>query len=174
LVRDAELADEPVERPRFLERVQVLALDVLDERHRDGGFIGHAPDDGGHGLEARDLGRAPPAFARDDLVALRLARCGTVHRTHDDGLHDALRLDRRRQLFQGFLAHVHARLVFAPLQQIDREIGQLIARKLRGRRCRSVWRGCRPRGGFRPPRDLSQQGLEAAAHDRFLRAHGGG
>ena len=42
LVRDAELADEPLERARLFERVQVLALDVLDERHRDGGFVGHA------------------------------------------------------------------------------------------------------------------------------------
>ncbi len=45
LMRDAEFADEAFERARLFERIQVLALDVLDERHRDGGFVGHLADD---------------------------------------------------------------------------------------------------------------------------------
>jgi len=70
LVCDAEFGDEAVERARFFERVQVLALDVLDERHRDGGFVGDAADDRRHGGESGNLRRAPAAFAGDDFVAL--------------------------------------------------------------------------------------------------------
>ena len=39
LVRQLEFADQARERERFLERVQVLALDVLDERERDGVLV---------------------------------------------------------------------------------------------------------------------------------------
>ena len=134
LMRDAEFADEPFERARFFERVEVFALDVLDERHRDGGFIGHLANDRRHGGEARDLRGAPAAFAGDDFVALRFARRGAVDGANDDGLDDALRLDRRRQLFERFLAHVDARLVLASLQQVEREIGEFVTGQLGGRR----------------------------------------
>ena len=61
--------DQPLERARFFERIEVLALDVLDQRHRDRGFVGHAADDGGNFVQARDLRGAPAALAGDDLVA---------------------------------------------------------------------------------------------------------
>ncbi len=48
LMRDAELRDQPFECARLFQRIQVLALDVLDQRHRDGRFVGHAADDGGN------------------------------------------------------------------------------------------------------------------------------
>ena len=73
LVRDVELADEPLQRARLFERVQVLALDVLDQRHRDGRIVRHAADDGRNVVQARDLRGAPATLAGDDFVALRLA-----------------------------------------------------------------------------------------------------
>ena len=68
-----ELVDQAMQRLRFLERVEVFALDVLDQRHRDHGAV---VDDAHH---RRDLGqsglqrRAPAAFAGDDLVGLAAA-----------------------------------------------------------------------------------------------------
>ena len=171
LVRDAELADEALEGARFFERIEIFALDVLDERHRDGGFVGHPANDGRNGGEARDLRGAPAAFAGDDLVALRFAGRGAVDGANDDGLDDSLRLDRCRQLFERFLAHVDARLVLAPLQQVEREIGELVTGQLRGRRRRArarVGRGLRTLG------HLAEQCLESTSHHRFLRAHGAG
>ena len=34
VVRQAELVDQPLQALRFLERIEVLALDVLDQRQR--------------------------------------------------------------------------------------------------------------------------------------------
>ena len=64
LVRHLEFADQAVEGARFLERIQVLALDVLDQRHRDRGFVGHA-------AESRPGCRAGPPSARLASVARR-------------------------------------------------------------------------------------------------------
>ncbi len=43
LVRQVEFVDQPRQRLRFFERREILALDVLDQRHRDDGLIGHLP-----------------------------------------------------------------------------------------------------------------------------------
>jgi hypothetical protein len=42
---ESEFIDQPRQRARLFERVQVLALDVFDERHRHGGLIGNLADD---------------------------------------------------------------------------------------------------------------------------------
>ena len=85
----------------------------------------------GIGGEAGDLRGAPAALARDDFVALRFTRRGAVDGAHDDRLDDALRLDRGGEFFERFLAHVDARLVLAPLQQVERQIGELVAGQFR-------------------------------------------
>ena len=53
LVRDAELGDQPLQRARLFQRVEVLALDVLDQRHGDGGVVRHAADHGRNVRQAR-------------------------------------------------------------------------------------------------------------------------
>jgi hypothetical protein len=72
-VGHVELADQAVDGARFLQRVEILALDVLDERHRHRGLVGHDADDGGHVVQAGHLRRPPAALAGDDLVTQRLA-----------------------------------------------------------------------------------------------------
>ena len=76
LVGQLEFRDQPRERGRFLERVQVLALDVLDEGERDGVLVVDAAQHGRDVVQARHLRGAPAALAGDDLVALRLAGVG--------------------------------------------------------------------------------------------------
>src|SRR5690606_7569984 len=123
-VGHVELLDQALQRARLLERVQVLALDVLDQGHRDRGLVRDVADDGRHDLEARHL-RGPPApLAGDDLVADLAA--AVAQRPHDDRLHDALRADRLGELGQGLLAHVDARLVLAALQQVDRQLPERV------------------------------------------------
>ncbi len=134
-MRDVELADQPVERAGLLERVQVLALDVLDERHRDRGFVGHDADDGRDVVQAGHLRGPPATLARDDLVADRLAGLLGGERAHHDRLHDALGADRVGEFLQAFGTHVEARLVAAALQQVDRDAREfLVARRGRDRR----------------------------------------
>jgi hypothetical protein len=40
-VRELEFVDQPLQALRLLQRVEVFALDVLDQRHHRGGFVGH-------------------------------------------------------------------------------------------------------------------------------------
>ena len=56
---------------RLLERVEVLALDVLDQRHRRRGLVGHVAHQHRHVVEAGEPGGADAPLAGDDLVALR-------------------------------------------------------------------------------------------------------
>ena len=72
-MRHVEFGDQAIQRARFFERIQILALDVLDQRHRDRGFIGHAAHDRRNLVQARELRGAPAALAGDDFVA-RVAR----------------------------------------------------------------------------------------------------
>jgi len=134
----AELLDQPQQRPRLLQRVQIFALNVLDERHGDGGLVGHLADYRGNVRKPRHLCRAPPALAGDDFVALRFSRITMRQRPHQDRLHQTLRLDRIGELAQGFRAHVHARLILAPLQQIQGKVRQAVAGQWRRFRQRSA------------------------------------
>ena len=142
-MREPEFLDEPVQRARLLDGVQVLALDVLDERDGDRGFVGDVADDGRDRLQARHLRGAPAALAGDDLV-LRLAARDVRQRPHDDRLHDALGLDRFGELGQRVLAHVDARLVLAAPQQIDGHLAQAAVGRLGRRRGSAAPRLGRP------------------------------
>ncbi len=123
---DAELGDQPIQCARFFQRIEILALDVLDERHRDSGIVGHATDDGGNGLQARDLRREPAALTGNDLVA-GCTGCSSGQRPHDDGLDHALVADGDGQFLQCFLAHVHTRLVLAARELAHWQMCELIA-----------------------------------------------
>ena len=52
---------------RFLDRVEVFALDVLDERHLEQSIVRNIAEHHGNLQEAGALRRAPPALAGDDL-----------------------------------------------------------------------------------------------------------
>jgi hypothetical protein len=98
-----ELLDQPVQGIGLFQRVEVLALDVLDQRHGDGGAVRprRGPRRGSPG-QAGQLRRAPAALAGDDLVAC-LCR---ADRPHHDGLHHTLGLDGVGQILQRLLMHV--------------------------------------------------------------------
>jgi hypothetical protein len=123
-----EFVDQPLQRARLFERIQILTLDVFDQGHRDGRLVRDAADDRRDFGEARHLRSAPTPLAGNDLVVLRPAHSwrgccagrGNVDRTHDNGLNDTLGFDRIRQLLQRLGSHVHAGLVFPALQEIKR------------------------------------------------------
>ena len=55
----------------FLDRVQVLALDVLDQADAERGLVGHVAHERRHLLEAGHARRAPAPLAGEDLVLRR-------------------------------------------------------------------------------------------------------
>ena len=62
---------EPVVCTRLVDRIQVLALDVLDERDQERLAIGDRADDCRDRGEPRLLGREETPLAGDELVSVR-------------------------------------------------------------------------------------------------------
>ena len=67
---EPELVDQLAVGVGRLDRVEVRALEVLDERELELVAIGELADDGRDALEAGGLGGAQPALAGDELVAV--------------------------------------------------------------------------------------------------------
>jgi hypothetical protein len=153
-VGEVELLDQPVQRLRLLQRVEVLALDVLDQRHRHHGAVVDRAHHRRDLPQARLLRSAPAAFAGDDLVTHATA-VATDFADHDR-LDHALRLDRLGQLVELGRVHAGTRLELARLQPGHRQPQQRLAR-LRFQR-RDLGRGLG-----------SQQGFQAAAQAALLR-----
>ena len=80
---EIEILDELAVAESFLDRVEILALEILDEGEFENfAIIGFADEDGKFG-EAGDLGGAPAAFAGDQFI-------GTVAGTNDERLKNPL------------------------------------------------------------------------------------
>ena len=81
LLRQVELVRQPFEPEGFLDRVEVFALDVLDERPLEQFLLlarRHVAYGDGHFQQARALRGAPAALAGDDFVRRRPARRTTI------------------------------------------------------------------------------------------------
>src|SRR5438477_9703237 len=71
VVREPEILGKTFEATRFLDGVEVGALQVFDQPEHELGIVaGVAAYDGGYRLQAGEPGRAPPAFACDELVTV--------------------------------------------------------------------------------------------------------
>ena len=76
LLGELEPADEFLVAQRFLDRIQILALQILDQREFDHfGVAGSSLEDGGIGEPWRSGARPPAALASDQLPG-RHRRCG--------------------------------------------------------------------------------------------------
>ncbi len=100
----------------FFHRVEVLALDVLDQCHGDGGIVRNLADDGWNAIEFGNLGGAPAAFAGNQFIA------PFGNRPHHHRLHHPLLTDRVRQFLERGGIHVTTGLVTATLDQVDRDV----------------------------------------------------
>src|SRR4051812_46013000 len=102
------IVDEPFIGLGLLDRVEVLALDILDQRDLERLLVAEFAHDGGDFVEPGALRRAPAPLAGDDLEAMTV-------RTDDDRLDDAARLDGSGELDQAFLLEDAARLAWMRL-----------------------------------------------------------
>src|SRR5436853_633346 len=98
--------NEPLIGLRLLDCVEVLALDILDQRDFERLLVAEFADDRGNFMEPSALRRAPAPLAGDDLEAVAV-------RTDDDRLDQAARLDRGGELEQALLRAAAARLAAA-------------------------------------------------------------
>ena len=76
LLGQAELVDQALERRGLLERAEVGALEVLDQRALERRALGDVLHDDRDLVEAGALRRAPPPLAGDQEVAAARAAAG--------------------------------------------------------------------------------------------------
>ena len=98
----------------FIERREVLALEVLDDGDLERRVVIDLFDHGRHGLQAGPAGGPPAALAGDELVATALAG------TDQDRLEDAMLADRGREVVQGGFVQRRAGLVGIGVDAVDR------------------------------------------------------
>ena len=82
-----EILDELLIRGRFLDRVEVGTVEILDERVLQRRVVVGVPYERRDGLEADPAGGPPSALARDELVLV-------AHGTHKHRLEEADLADR--------------------------------------------------------------------------------
>src|SRR3954447_10658686 len=95
--------DELLVGVRLLDRVQILALDVLDQRELGGARIVNVADNRRNGMEPRPLRRPPAPLASNDLIALAV-------RAEQNWLKHAALGDGIGELAERLLVKLHPRL----------------------------------------------------------------
>ena len=128
-LRHLVLGEQLAVAARLFDRVQVLALQVLDERELERLRRRRRQHAHRHPLQARQPRGPPPPLTCDDLVALAV-------RTHDDRLEQAHLLDRVRELRDALFVDVGARLVRVGRDHVDGELGDFSGRLRLLRRAR--------------------------------------
>src|SRR5215469_12900507 len=111
-----ELLHQPVIGLGLLQRRQILALQVLDERDLERLGIGKSTHDDRDLVHADALRRAPAPLAGNQLETGLLV----PQRAHEEGLEDALFADRLRKRVELRLRKAAARLESAGADQLDR------------------------------------------------------
>ena len=95
----------------LFKRVEVFALNVLNQGHGRRRLIGHIANQNWHLVQTRQSRCAETSFPRNDFI---LACIGAITQlANQDGLHDALSLDGLCQLIKSTLVHSCSRLVHA-------------------------------------------------------------
>src|ERR1051326_3158086 len=118
-LRQSEFFVQLVIGVRFFDRVEVLALDVLDERELQGVAVGRALlDDDRYFAESRFLRRAEAALAGDQPVLV------IADARNDERLHDAVLANAARQLFDRRFIKSLARLIRVRRNLLHRHLGQ--------------------------------------------------
>ena len=140
----AIIGDQPPVAVRFLDRVEVAALDILQQGDFESLGIVEIANDDRYLVEPSALRRPPAPLAGDDLVAMAV-------RPDDDRLDQPALLDRGCKLLQRLLVEITAGLVEMRLDRGDRHHLDAAARRLGAPRHRGLLS------------DLAEQGGEAAA-----------
>ena len=122
LVGHVEVLDQLLVRGRLVDRVEVLALQVLDQRLLEHPGVGHRPHDGGNRLQTGPPSGPPAPFAGDQLEA------ALPDRSDEDRLEDAQLTHRGGERGQRLLVERAPGLERARLHRRHRDLLQRGAR----------------------------------------------
>ncbi len=125
LLGEAEVAGEALVGAGLLDRVEVLALEVLDDGDLHRLLVGDLADDGGDGGFAGALGGEPAALSGDELEASGVLADG-------DGLDDSGDLDGVGEFVEGGFVEVGAGLVGIAVDELDGKVADGIRRRAAG------------------------------------------
>src|SRR5207253_4097002 len=123
LLRQPVLLDQALVRLRLLDRVEVLALDVLDQRDLERLVVGDLANHHGQLTQPRLLRRPPSALAGDEHVPVAVP-------SDDQGQQHSLAADGLRQLLDMPLVEMASRLRAVRTDLLDAEVHHALA--LRG------------------------------------------
>jgi hypothetical protein len=115
-LRVAVLVDQLLIARRLLDRIEVGALDVLDDRQFERDAIADLAMMTGT-RSGRPLRRPPAPLAGDDFITARFAR-----RPHHDRLDDAMLADRLGEIAQILLGEAAPRIARIGIDDIDRQL----------------------------------------------------
>ena len=101
------MSRRPLDSRRLFHRIEVLALDILYERHGEGGVVRYFAHQRGDLFETGHLRGAPAPLAGNQLVTV------AIDRPHQYRLHQALRPDGGGELGERLLVHPGSRLIAA-------------------------------------------------------------
>src|SRR6267378_2184892 len=118
LLRQAEFREQALVAARLVHGREVVTLQVLDQRERQGGAVVHFALHGGDLLPAERLTGPQPPLAGDQLEAAVAARGRAYH----NGLQQTSLANGRLELFQGRGVDVPARLVGVGADVGDRQL----------------------------------------------------
>src|SRR5579885_1065769 len=116
----AELFDELRVDAGFFNRVQVLALKILDQGYLQGHLVGEFPHERRNLLQPGSHGGTPATLTGHELIAAADA-------AHDDRLQNARRPNRAGQLLERLFGKTCARLKRARIDGLDRNQKRLLA-----------------------------------------------
>src|SRR5690349_16436229 len=127
----AEFLDQAAVALAFLDRVEILPLDVLDQRDLGRAAIVHLADDHRNLVQPCRLRRAPAPLTGKNLVAIGLRRIAA----HEDRLQDSLLAHRLGQRVEVLGIEMTSRLKAAWLQLLYRQaaLAILLLRRCCGR-----------------------------------------
>ena len=163
LLRQADLLHEALVAERHLDRVEVLALDVLDDGHLEHGLRVRLADVARDAREPGAAGRPEPALARDQLVA------AVPERPDRERLDDPELADRGGKLVERPLVEVLPRLVRVGADGLDLEVGDAAGEP--AALLEVVEARARPALLARARGLLWEEGAEALAEGGFLGGH---
>jgi hypothetical protein len=120
-VGGAEVLQELLVRGGLLQRVELLAVEVLHEGVTEHVVVAGIADDGRDDVQPGDLGGAQAALAHDELVVV--LRVGDL--AYDDRLEESHDADRLGQFLQSVLREVLARLARVRPDGFHGDLGEM-------------------------------------------------
>src|SRR5260370_39008227 len=119
------MLDQSCECERFFDRTQILARDILDQRHLQRRPIVQLANDDRNRFQTRRTRRTEPPLAGDQLVARPVDSVRSAASPHDQRFDNPLALNRAFEFLERLLVEMEPRLKRPSLHTANRRTNQM-------------------------------------------------